>query len=352
MVGLLSFQRVLNYGGQLQNYALYKTIAEYTDCRVIDYISEVGRGNFPIEHPKCIKELLKKIFLNKSRIIKQKKFEAFRRKNICYSQEFTRQSIQQSNDLFDTFIVGSDQTWNIDIIESDYSYYLDFVDDRNSRYAYAVSFGYENPHGDINIQKSLLSRFSRITVREETGARIVEEITGKKPEVTVDPTFLLKDSEWDIVSSRRLIDDPYVFVYIIDETVKNISTIKRYAKRNNLQIIYLTEKITVIPGMTQIRDCGPEDFISYIKHAECIFTGSFHGVCFSLIFHKKFYYTLNENGLTSRLQDILEIVDANYNVFDKCNKYSYKEIDYKKVDEIINERRRRSLEVLRSFVKE
>ena len=40
---------------------------------------------------------------------------------------------------------------------------------------------------------------------------------------------------------------------------------------------------------------GPEAFLNVFRNAEMIFTTSFHGTAFSVIFQKKFWY-LNETG--------------------------------------------------------
>ena len=49
-----------------------------------------------------------------------------------------------------------------------------------------------------------------------------------------------------------------------------------------------------------------DDFISLIKNAEYVFTSSFHGLAFSIIFNKQFYasYSRNSNRAKTLLQTL------------------------------------------------
>ena len=96
---------------------------------------------------------------------------------------------------------------------------------------------------------------------------------------------------------------------------------------------------------------GPIELLSMIKNAEYTIVRSFHGMIFSIIFHKKFfvipdettnsrmYNLLNKLGLEDRIiKDIEDIKDID------------REIDYSLVDEIINKEREKSLNFLKTAI--
>ena len=53
--------------------------------------------------------------------------------------------------------------------------------------------------------------------------------------------------------------------------------------------------------------CGPREFLSYIKNAECVVTNSFHGMAFSVIFKKKFI-SVAHSSRNTRLENLLKII--------------------------------------------
>ena len=87
----------------------------------------------------------------------------------------------------------------------------------------------------------------------------------------------------------------YLLLYIvvdksIDLTIKAI----HFARNHNLKIIDLsefaeTEELFRDVEYERIYDIGVEDWLGYMLNADCIFTNSFHGCCFSILFHKQFF---------------------------------------------------------------
>ncbi len=56
-----------------------------------------------------------------------------------------------------------------------------------------------------------------------------------------------------------------------------------------------------------ISSANPIEFISLIKYADFIFTSSYHGMVFSLIFHKQFFASFSENS--DRAESLLTSLD-------------------------------------------
>ena len=53
-------------------------------------------------------------------------------------------------------------------------------------------------------------------------------------------------------------------------------------------------------------DCGPQEFLEYLSGAEYVYTDSYHGVLFSIIFNKEFVVLTKDRSRNLRIQDILD----------------------------------------------
>ena len=76
------------------------------------------------------------------------------------------------------------------------------------RISYAASFGINDlPKQYHKKTKEELEKFKAISVREDRGKKIVEDLTGRKDiEVLIDPTMLLTSEEW-----KKMIKKPMSF---------------------------------------------------------------------------------------------------------------------------------------------
>ena len=107
------------------------------------------------------------------------KFEKFLNKNIDFTSKiYSYDDLLKLNDMFDCFICGSDQIWNPNNLNG--FYFLDFVNDKRKKISYAPSFGvkYIQPSKEIKIQQ-WINKFDKISVREEDGANILNNLTQK-----------------------------------------------------------------------------------------------------------------------------------------------------------------------------
>ena len=93
-----------------------------------------------------------------------------------------------------------------------------------------------------------------------------------------DPVVLLPMERWKEVMPGRRCRQPYVFVYLIQQDVNVRRSARAYAEAHHCKIISnKTSPEFILHG-------GPGDFLSWICHAECVFTNSFHGTVFSVQF--------------------------------------------------------------------
>ena len=266
---------------------------------------------------------------------------------------------------YDCILVGSDQLWLPANIAGDY-YTLNFVPKTVNSISYSTSFGMENLPKDIkNKAAFFLNKIRHISVREESGQRIVYELTGRKVPIVCDPTLLLDENEWIelIKDEKEKPNDKYILCYFLGKN----EYARRFAERLKeitgykiISIAHMDEYIKMddiysdeIPYNT-----NPMDFLNLIKNAEYVCTDSFHCSVFSMHFRKIFFafrrYTKNTKQSTNnRLDNLFNLVKIDNriqegnNTVEEALKYK---IDYENVHRNLDELRKVSFEYLKKAI--
>lgn len=358
-VGILTYHNTTNYGAILQAYALQKKLIESgNDCDIIDYRCEAIEKNYKIikiNQSKNIKQLIKSILANSNKKCLKEKFEKFKDENLKISKDnYNRENINEVNDKYDEFVVGSDQVWNLNLCGGDTTYMLDFVKEDKKKNSYAASFGYnEVPKKYVDTTKRMLNTFKNICVREEQGKKIIQDLIEKQADVTLDPTLLLNKKQWYSLiknSDKNEKNEEFILLYIVSPNKEIINFTKRLAKKEKCKIIFINNSIKNVFGMKNIKTAGPEEFLKYIKDAKYVVTTSFHGVAFSINLEKQFFYGLSSenNNFNSRIENLINILGLQDRKI-KNEIDNYKKIDYKKVNNILEEQRISSIEKIKNI---
>lgn len=295
----------VNYGNRLQNYALYKFLEQLSfqpenliiqDLRkktLINKTKSVLRKRVKKIIPAPLLRrnyIAKKISQEKSDIVLKEKAHIFsvfterymKSKTVTlYQEKDKRKHINQ--DEYGFFFAGSDQIWNPDFAGDDY-FFLDFAEPQK-RIAFAASIGYETLDEDILVQYvKYWKDMQYISVREESAAKMIEQSTGKKVEIFLDPTMLLTQAEWKEISEKPKFEIPrkYILCFFLGNIPEK--TIKEYQREYGIEVIMLNDK-----AYTDYYLAGPSIFLYLIEHAALVLTDSFHCTVFSIIFHKDFF---------------------------------------------------------------
>lgn len=308
-IGILTFHGADNLGAVLQTFALQNTIEKnFSDSvKVIDYRCETVEITKFVKKPSSVKELIKYIPMSIYYGIKRRSFNKFRKIHLNLSQRCDKFNISKITSDYDVFITGSDQIWNPGCSGDDYTYFLDFLKYPALSASYAASIGpYKYNSEERNKVASLLENYDYISVREQSGAEQLKEMGIKNVSVNPDPVTLLSPDEWKPYMSKRLCKQKYVLVYLILPDVNVTTAAEKYAKEHNCKIINNKKSIEFILKNS------PSDFLSWVYNAECIFTNSFHGTAFSLIFNKPLGadVTLSDGGINNRVNDFLKCTGA------------------------------------------
>lgn len=328
-VGIITFQNADNYGALLQCYGLFKYLSNQGyDVEVIDYNNPViskGYIGLPPFQKNIIKWSKKTFdrFKNRNSIKERhSRFEDFR-KLIVFSETKTKKQIQRGLSKYNVLITGSDQVWNPKITKGfDPIYFLDFPG-AFYKCAYAVSLG-NIAQKDYLEDKFLeyLRFFDKLSFREKDACEFVFDKFGIESEQTLDPTFLLKKEDWAQIANkgRRVINEPYLLLYYLDNNPELTLIAKDIAKQYNLKIICCNKTFKNDDQIIWVSSIGPQDFLRLILEANIVITSSFHASAFSVIFKKEFYTTLHkETG--SRVKNLLHVCNMDSCIFEGFDDY-------------------------------
>ncbi|MDK0881994.1 polysaccharide pyruvyl transferase family protein [Clostridium perfringens] len=371
-VGIITFHGADNYGSVLQTYALQKTILKYENykCEIIDFTTPKQEEMYSIfRKADSFKNLINNLLsiLNYKLLkVRQEDFFKFRRKNFIMSKiKYNSYEELKKNELnYNYIICGSDQIWNIDAYDYDKSYFLGFANNGVKKIAYAPSFGGIKSELPINLKSEInnyLNDFHKISVREESGKKIIKDISNKIVETVLDPTFLLDFNEWNEVANKRIIKEDYIFFYSIDYNSDAIKIAKIISKKLDLPIVILytinrTYK-TILSGFKMAPKHSPEDFLSLIKNANLILSSSFHGSVFSIIYRKPFYVVrgtydgkINNDDRLTTLLNKFKIYNREINI-NNVNEIENIDINYENIEEFINNEIKKSKQFLINAIK-
>ena len=331
-----------NYGGLLQAYALCKKLnALGYDAEQIQYIhKDVGEPNNAVRKWSTnrianalkirISRVKEKDFFSNMKK-RSKAIEEFR-KNIPHSFEiYSKDTISQSNDLYDAFITGSDQVWNMDWYDE--AYFLKFVENK-PKYSYAASVGTNELTTERKkLFKENLMDYTKISVREKDSVELLQPLTKVEVQYVLDPTLLLAKNEWDEICLGKRIQEKYLFCYFLGEGIVERQLAREYADAHELKIVTLPflngqkRKCDEKFGDVKLYDVSPGEFVSLIKYSDCVFTDSFHACVFSNIYEKNFF-VFPRSGADKMSNRITSLISLFHNQERFCDSSEKQSMEY------------------------
>lgn len=347
-VGLLTIHNTVNYGSLLQTYSTYKALFELGyDVKLIDYRCDKIEKREAVPNfgdDKSIKGLIRHVLWHKDLQKKKDSFEAFINENMSTTETYTRNNIVNVNSEFETFIVGSDIVWGTNITGKDMTYFLDFASPEKKKFSFSSSIGTKWNENEGREICDLLKRFIKISVREQLAADWINEQAGIRVSVTCDPTMLWNRQYWERFQDRSVVpSEEYILIYLVNPDNKNIIDGIKYGKEHNCRV-YFINFFRHIPGTISIRPDSIQKWIALIANAKAVFTASYHGLLFSLYFHRNvFYYNRGEK---SRMHSLCDELKITFREGTDDNVSMDLPIDYGYVDKIIEGKRTVSWEYL------
>lgn len=228
-----------------------------------------------------------------------------------------KSDLKRHTSLYKAVVCGSDQIWHPITNRNDF-WTLQLVDDTVPRISYAPSLGIDSiPKDAIPFFRNFLKTFSHISVRELSGAHLIQGLTEKKVHVVLDPTLLAGRTVWDklLENNMEITNASYCLCYMLGTNAHHREVVKEVAKKLNLVIYNFShfKKFNEADehlGCTQLFDITPSQFVSLISKAKFVITDSFHCTAFSAMYHIPFitllrYGKSDYNSTNSRVYSLL-----------------------------------------------
>lgn len=343
----ITCHKVNNHGANLQAVALMHYLEDLgNDVEIIDYFPEYFKHFRPLYcgTPKyaanpvtrfayiCAKFPGRlKSYLEYKKSDRKKNFEAFRDKYYRLTDTYESfEELKANPPKADLYIAGSDQIWNTMMNNGkDPAYYLQFAPKNTTTATYAASFSVSEIPDELKEQtKKYIKSIDFVSVREKSALKILDDLGILNGQAVLDPVFLLEKKQWSKIESNIKLDDEYVLVYDFEgsDEVKKFAV--KYAQKHNLKIysLYKNEYCD-----KSFENFGPDVFLSLIKNAEFIVSNSFHATAFSLIYEKEFAVIKRQEGINSRMVDLLESVGIDDRIVDSYQEFNA--IDFNLVKE-------------------
>ena len=357
-IGIVTFFNVPNYGAMLQAYALW----HYMESRghEVEFVAHPFCTQKPIPLWKCFVSRHLKGVRNKLSGIVHHTITEFA-ESYPKTRQFERyEELADLKDRYDAVIVGSDQMWNpkwcgkpncIELL------FLGFAGEKTLKASYAASFGTTHWSAESVALRTgeLLRLFKGISVREESGVKVVEELSGRKDAVCLlDPT-LLKTAEFYRSIAGKVHSENYIFKYMLGWSDPDEADGVVHAARDAKGMLEVVDDKTSVSGRLGLvaKVFGVKGKVSLpqwlgaIEQSRFVVTNSFHGTVFSILFHRPFVALKIKgemSGMNERAATLLKTVGLEDRFLYADDTAGIKravgsEIDWPSVDEKLKARR-------------
>lgn len=357
-IGLLSMQRVKNYGSVLQAYSLKKIIEDIVgeEVKFIDpTYDDYYLANMPIVDSDdyegnadySMNTVLRYYRRIKNHIINKR----FEKEIYKFQKEHLKLDSESRNEKYDLVVEGSDE-----VFKCTREVYKDlYGSNKNGKkmITYAAACGSADISGfddeTLAALKTDMANYSAMSVRDEHTRDFVSQLYNGPIEMHMDPVLMgkLGDRKHDSVKEKN-----YMLVYGYSYRIRNkdeIEAIKRFAKARDLKIIavgapqlWCDKYVAVSPFM----------LLDYFYNASYVVTDTFHGTIFSIINHVKFATIVRKTN-KNKLLALISQLDLNDRILEKpenLEKIITQDIDYNKVDRIISGQKERTRDYLKNQI--
>lgn len=332
----------INYGSLLQYYALQTFLMKMgEEAYWLRYTLEERDGAMG-----KIKTAAK-IMLHPVRYVRRSKCQQSyltfigRYLNVSGRIYATYEALEAQPPEADRYITGSDQVWG-GVLKANY---LCFVRDNSKKMAYAASFGRDEiSREQMEAVKPWVRKFEKVSVREPSGISICKRM-GVAAEEMTDPALLLEKEEYPADRRAAERDKAAVFCYFLNmDDAEEIywPEIQEFAKQRGK-----TVKVAAVPHTERVISSSslvypsPEEWLGYYEKAEYIFTNTFHGTVFAIIFRKKFLVFLQEgktkaqNGRLVSLLKKFDLENRFYHAGERVEEQMERPIDWNTAEKAV-----------------
>ena len=179
---------------------------------------------------------------------------------------------------YDCIVFGSDEIWNIcnPFSAGDLTFFGAGMGS-GPKISYAPSFGstsLDDPK--LASLSPLLAGFEAISVRDENSLAIVESLTGRRPDLVVDPVLLSKPDK-PIKNAKTA---GAIGTYLMGPSERDVQRVCQFAAEAAKDLCSIGYHYSW--ATHNIAFCDPTDVPGLLAGCDLVVTNTFHGVVFSL----------------------------------------------------------------------
>lgn len=372
-VGIMSMQRIANYGSFLQAYAL-KNLIEDIGCQVefVDYRIEPPLLKNSVESQnRWIRGLKKIIQLLSGHAKLSHKVAYMIHKKKFYNHYIPILELEEKDKNYtpklDCLVIGSDEVFNCIQGNTNVGYSTELFGKNNCAdrlISYAASFGNTTLNKLDQYKKTqeigkLLQSFDAISVRDNNSYNIIRSLLPEKNiSFHLDPVLI-----YDFMNQTNLIpdikiDEKYLILYAYSGriTVEEAKWIREYAREKGMKVYAIGG---IHPYTDRFIDCSPFSVLAYFQHCCEVITDTFHGTIFSVISQKPFTSLIRKSigdsyGNEEKLGDLLHRLNIERRGtvrVQQAKKINEQAIDYEKINKVILEERKKTIEYLQKNIR-
>lgn len=370
-IGILSPYCSQNYGTVLQAFAFAKVLQNKgVECAYLPWglfkLSNWGRFSFLLRHPLFLYYQKRNKEHNRNDLsydfLKEPDFQEIINKNEKFveenipvdSQKYYLDNLSTALKYYKKLVVGSDQTWCPDSLYQYSPYYLPGIKNQGKKFSYACSMGTLHVKDQFQIfLKKKLKSFDLISCREESNAEMLSTLLGRDVPSVLDPTLLLNGNDWHHYTTCVKMPEKYILCYVLGEK----DSIGQYAKemgtRKGLPVYFIMTRPSTCKNENVIKSVGVREFLWLIENCQYLVTDSFHGTIFALNFHRNVMSFDKHEGDSydnGRIADVLAKFGLSNHYMNSSEYVEPANIDYSKVDSILNNMRKISMEYINRII--
>lgn len=357
-IGILSMQRVRNYGSVLQAYSLKMMIEEITgeevffldpiynsyydaNMPVVDDMDYEGNNDYRLN---LINHMLKKIV---NHYIDKK----FCKEIIQFQNKQLKLNDNNNKINYDLVIEGSDEVFKC--AKRIYKNLYGEVLNTKKLITYAAACGSAEITGisqeTLPLVKEIMKNFDSMSVRDIHTSEYVSKLYDGIIYRHMDPVLMgnlykRKHNDVDIKN--------YLVIYAYPHRIRKqneINAIKNYAKKHKLKTVAIGGALEWCDKYIAV---SPLNVLDYFYHSNGVVTDTFHGTVFSIINHCNFAVILRKTN-QYKLSGLIEEVKLEDRIVKDISQLSDildKSIDYTYADNYLQKEREKSHEYLQNEI--
>lgn len=317
LVGIMSMQRIRNYGSFLQAYGLRRMLESLgCEVRFVDY--RPGRCLVEPERPSRLPRpaaKLAEVLEGPGPLAAKLAYANYKRHYDARTWPLLGLPAEPDyrTEGLDMLVIGSDEVFNCVQSNSNVGFSPDLFgagSKAKRTITYAASCGNTTvarlrERGVAEDISSWLSGLDAVSVRDENTASVVRGLAGADPVRNLDPVLA-----WDFFGEEDVPESPvggrYVIAYAYSGrlTKEECTALRAYADGRGLRVV----NVGGVQGCCdEFLDLGPFEVLAAFRGAECVLTDTFHGTILSVIAERPFATIVRTTGYgnAEKLTDLL-----------------------------------------------